>query len=197
MAITRSRRAHWGSSTPPPDTYHSQKNKHPSTPSRCGVLWAKAYSIELGIDIPQKTIHKLTGINERTQRRILSSNQPRTLHNRPDSGPDPRGRNRAITRQETAAISDYLDDPSVPLDDRGKPWLDIAYDSGVSLPKTFHFKPPGYRTIQPQSVQRACKSDEGIINAICEEEKELTDKQAKARNTWTDEQLAEKPHSED
>jgi hypothetical protein len=82
----------------------------------------------------------------------LSLNQPRTLYNRPDSGLDPYGRNRAITRQETAAISDYLDDPLVPLDDRGKPWLDIVYNSGVSLPKTFYFKPPGYRTIQPQSV---------------------------------------------
>jgi hypothetical protein len=85
----------------------------------------------------------------------------------------------------------------VPLDDRGKPWLDIAEEAGVSLPKTYHFKPPGYRTLQPQCIQRAMKEDEGFINAVCEEEKELTDKQAKARNHFTDGQLIKRLHSED
>jgi hypothetical protein len=59
------------------------------------------------------------------------------------------------------------------LDDRGKPWQDIAEDAGVILPKTTRFKPPGLCTIEPQSIRRACKSDEGIINTVCDEEKEL------------------------
>ena len=119
--------------TPPPDLRHTQKHKHALTPSRCGVLWANLFSKELGIPIPEKTIHKLTGIDSRGQLRILSSKRTRTVHNKPDSGPDPRGRQRAIPQSETAAIADYLDDSTVPLDDRGKPWLDVAHEAGVSL----------------------------------------------------------------
>jgi hypothetical protein len=60
------------------------------------------------------------------------------------------------------------------LDDRGKPWQDIAEDAGVILPKTTHFKSPKLCTVEPQSIRRAYKSDEGIINAVCDEEKELS-----------------------
>jgi hypothetical protein len=69
----------------------------------------------------------------------------------------------------------------VSLDDKSRPWLDIATDAGVILPETYHFKPPSMRTVTTHAIQKACKSDEGLINAICEEEKELTDKQARAR----------------
>ena len=54
-----------------------------------------------------------------------------------------------LLRSETAAISNYLDDPDVPLDDKGKPWLSIAEDASVTLLKTLHFKPPGVRTVEP------------------------------------------------
>ena len=80
---------------------------------------------------------------------------------------------------DTSAISNYLDDYTVPLDDKGLPWLDIAEQAGVDLPKTSHFKPPGLRTVSTQTLQRACKADEDLINAICKEEKELTKTQAK------------------
>jgi len=98
----------------------------------------------------------------------------RTLHNQPDSGPDLRGRKRALAHIETAAIGHYLDDKSVPLDDRGKSWQDIAEAASAILPKTPHFKPPGLRTVTPHTIQQSCKLDEDIINAKCEEEKELT-----------------------
>jgi hypothetical protein len=135
-------------------------------------------------------------VKPRTQTRILASKQPRTLHNQPDLGPDPRGRKRGLNRSDTAAISNYLDDPKVPLDDKGKPWLDIAEDAGVELPKTTHFKPPGTRTITPKSVYIACKADEDIITAVCEEEKELTKEQADYRLDFCTEQLPNRPHSE-
>ena len=134
-------------------------------------------------------MRKVTGVAERVQTRILASKQVRTRHNQPDSGPDPRGRKRGLTRTETAAISDYLDDSTTSLDDKGKPWLDIATDAGVKLPKTTHFNPPGLRTINPKPIQRACKDDEDIINAICEEEKELTQKQADTHLDWINKQL--------
>jgi hypothetical protein len=75
---------------------------------------------ELGIFIPLSTIGKVTGVTERSQSRILASKQPRTLYNQPDFSPNLRGRKRAILRSETAVINDYLDDASVPLNDKGK-----------------------------------------------------------------------------
>jgi hypothetical protein len=137
----------------------------------------------------------VTGVPPRGQTRILASKQARTLYNQPDSSPDPRGGKRALTRQDTSAIADYTDDGTIPLSDRGAPWLDIAMEAGVTLPETYHFKPPGMRTVTTRAVQRACKSDEDLINAICEEEKELTKKQANARNNFTDIQLQKRPRS--
>ena len=96
---------------------------------------------------------------------------------------------------KTAAIADYLDDETVSLDDRGAPWQDIAEAAGVELPKTQHLKPPGLRTLTSQSIQRACRDDEDIINAVCEEEKELKKEQAKQRYEHAIEQLTLRPRS--
>jgi hypothetical protein len=71
------------------------------------------------------------------------------LHNRQDLDPDPRGAKRALKRSETAAIADYLDEPKVPLDDKSMPWLSIAENAGVTVPRILHFKPPGVRDIEP------------------------------------------------
>jgi hypothetical protein len=183
--------------TPPPDLAHEQKLKHPKTPSRCGVWYAKLFGQELGITIDAEFIRKVTGVPPRGQSRILTSKQVRSLHNQPDSGPDPRGRKRALIRQDTSAIADYTDDRTVPLDDRGGPWLDITMEAGVTLPQTYHFKPPEMRIVTTRAVQRACKTDEDLINAICKEEKELTQTQADERNDFTDINLKKRPHSKD
>jgi hypothetical protein len=55
MARIRTRKSRARHFTPP-DLKHTQKLKHPRTPSRCGVLWAKAFSQELGITIKQDII---------------------------------------------------------------------------------------------------------------------------------------------
>ena len=136
--------------TPPPD--FSAKEGQANTPQRSAVIFAKYLSQETKIPIPQSTIRRITNLPERTQTRILAEKEVRTLHNRQDLRPDPRGRKRAILRLDSATISDYLDNPTVPLDDRGKPWLDLAEDAGIHLPKTQHFKPPGIRTVEPQTV---------------------------------------------
>jgi hypothetical protein len=161
--------------TPPRDlsTYVGQ----PKTPQRANVLFAKALSQRLNIPIPQDLIRDLTGVPPRNQTRILSSKQVRTFHNRPDSGPDPRGKKRALARSDTAAIANYLNDPHVSLNDKGKLWQDIAEAAGVELPDTYHFKPAGFRTISAKGVRQSCKRDEGIINAVCKEEKELSREQ--------------------
>ena len=98
-----------------------------------------------------------------------------------DKGLDPRGRPNTFTYTETARIADYLDDPKVPLDNKSKPWRDIIDAAGVELPYTMHFKPPGLRTIQPQTIQQSCQKDKRIINTVYDEEKELSYAQARWR----------------
>lgn len=145
MARIRARKSVTRHYTPPREL--SQLDGQAKTPQRAAVIAAKAYAQELGIPIPKSLVRKVTGVTERVQSRILASKEVRTRHNTVDKGPDPRGRKRCITRSETAAIASYCDDESVPLDDRGAPWRDVAEASGVQLPKTFHFKPPGYRIV--------------------------------------------------
>jgi hypothetical protein len=193
MPPIRTRRSRARHFTPPIDLSFSDGQI--KTPQRCAVLTAKVLAQELNIQIPQEIVRKISGVPPRNQTRILASKQTRTLHNLPNIGPDPRGRKRALKRSDTAAVGDYLDDSHTSLDEKGAPWLDIAVQAGVDLPQTTHFKPPGLRTVNTQSVQRACKEDEGIINAICEEEKELTEIQATARTDWIDIQLEVRPHS--
>ena len=183
--------------TPPPDLAYQPEQGQVQTPQRCGVIYAKVFAQKLGIPIPKELVREVTGVAERIQTRILASKEVRTRHNQVDKGPDPRGRKRALTRSDTSAISDYLSDPTTSLDDKGEPWLDVAESAGVTLPETYHFKPPGHRMIQTQSVQKACKEDEDLLNAICEEEKELLGYQAENRLRWIDEQLPARPHSED
>ncbi|KIN01395.1 hypothetical protein OIDMADRAFT_145468 [Oidiodendron maius Zn] len=165
------------------------------TLQRCAILTARLLAQELNIQIPQPLLYSLTGVPPCNQSRILASKQVRTLHNQVDKGPDPRGRKRALKRSDTAAIADYLDDSNTLLDKKGAPWHDIAEQAGIKLPCTTHFKPLGLRLVNTQSIQRACKEDKGIINAICEEEKELTDAQATVCLDWIDIQLTIRPHS--
>ncbi len=77
---------------------------------------------------------------ERTRSRILKEKEARTYYNRLDLGLDPRGKKRALLRSETATITNYLDDKSIILDDKGKPWLNITKDTRVDLLETIYFK---------------------------------------------------------
>jgi hypothetical protein len=107
--------------TPPEDLIHSIEHSHPKTPSRSVVLGFKLLAQKKNIRITQQDIQEVFRIPRRVQSRILASKHVRTLYNLLDSGPDPQGRPRKITRQETAAIADYLADPNVPLFNKGAP----------------------------------------------------------------------------
>ena len=180
-AIQKPRKSRARPYTPPPDFVHTAGAQlDPETPSRSRVIMVKLLA-QKDYHIPQEVVREITSVPPRVQSRIIASKQPRRLHNRPDSGPDPRGRKRKLTRSDTAAVGNFLDDDSTTLDEKGLPWQDLAESSGVELPKTYHFKPAGYRELHLKAIQRACKQDEKIINAKAEEEKLLDEKQATAR----------------
>ena len=104
---------------PPSDLIHTPYIDI-ETPSRCGVLYARLFSQATGQRISSATIRVVTGVAERDQSRILALKQVRMTHNIPDSGPDPRGRKPAILRSDTAAITLYLSDNKVDINDKGK-----------------------------------------------------------------------------
>jgi len=156
-------------------------DKQITTLQRCGVYYARLFARRLNITIPSAIVREITGVPPRNQSRILAEKTVRTCHNQVDKGPDPRGRKRALLRSDTRAIADYLSDSEPDIDARGKPWLDIAEAAGVQLPNTYHFNPPGYRTIDPKTIQQSCKRDKGIINAMAEEERDLTKLQTTER----------------
>jgi len=180
----------------PPIELSTSISGHIQTPQRCGVLYAKLFAQRLGIQIPNKIVEEVTGVADRTQRRILGSKQPRSLTNIPDNL-EPRGRNRAITKQESSAVATYLDDDSVDIDDKGKPWIEILRDSGVDIPQTIHFNPSGYHDISERGIRNTLFRDEKIINAVCEEERDLSKKQAETRIIWRDKVLEDRPKDDD
>ena len=121
--------------TPPPDLRHRCNKSHPRTPSRTAVITAKLIAQRMGITIPRSIVREITGVPESMQSRILASHEVRTLYNQSDVGPDPRGRPRAFTRNETIAVEDYLQDPLRTLSEKGAPWPDIVEEAGVALLK--------------------------------------------------------------
>jgi hypothetical protein len=74
-----------------------------------------------------------------------------------------------------------VDNPLVSINDLGAPWKNLAESAGVFFPETYYFKPPGRRIVTLLIIQRTCKQDKGIINIVCEEEKELSRKDADTR----------------
>jgi DDE superfamily endonuclease len=185
----RSRARHF---TPPLDL--NQCDGQARTPQRAGVFYAKLFAQALGTPIPSSIVEQITHIPPRTQSYILKTGHIRTLHNATE-GPDPRGRPRTLSRGDTAAIADYLEDPNTTLEEKGAPWLDIAEQAGVHVGETTHMKPPGKRTLNTRSVQHACKRDEDIINALADEEKLLPKSVAEAKSDWSTQQLKERPYS--
>ena len=144
MARIKCRKSKACQYTPPSDVY-TKDRKHPQTPSRSGVIFAKLFTQATGQPIPKSIVRGITGISERSQTKILQSHQLRTRHNRFDSSPDSRGRKPVLLRLDTAAIGSYLNDDSIPLEDCGVPWKDVAEAAGVTLLNTQKFKPPGTR----------------------------------------------------
>ncbi|PVH68381.1 hypothetical protein DL98DRAFT_522798 [Cadophora sp. DSE1049] len=194
MARRRSRRKK--DYTPPPDLAHDGTGQV-DTPARTAVIVCKLVEQELNVPIPCALVQKISGVPPRSQSRTLTSHSPRKLEHRPDSGPDPREGRSKITRNDTAAIFNHVDNPATSMKQKGLPWGDVARDAGVMLPQTIHFFPSGKRQVSEYTIRKRCAEDEDMINAVAEEERELTKDQAKNREDWRVEQQEERPYPED
>lgn len=98
---------------------NTDSEKRAETPVRAAVLATKVIGPHFGIQIPEEAVHEAFGVSLRSQRRILACKQPRRLHNQPDASFGPRGCKCTLWRKDIAVIGRYVDDPTVPLDDKG------------------------------------------------------------------------------
>ena len=82
--------------------------KHDHTPKKAAILGAVCYLEKNHIHRLKRDVFRHFDVSERTGFRWTTKNEPRRLHNRPDSGPDPRGRKRKLTRDDLRKMEDFL-----------------------------------------------------------------------------------------
>jgi hypothetical protein len=163
--------------TPPPSLFKEQG--HAATPQKSAIFAIKYFCQIRNIKAPTTAeLQLITGVAPRAQSRVVQSNECRTLYNQVEKGQDPRGRKRTVSEVATEPVANYLTDPLTSLEDKGQPWLDIVDLAGAQVD-----------TSCSKTIQRACKRDYGIINAICEEEKLLDKRQANKRLLFVDKYL--------
>ncbi|PVH85163.1 hypothetical protein DL98DRAFT_568394 [Cadophora sp. DSE1049] len=147
----------------------------------------------IGKAIPVAIVEKVTKLSARVQSHIIATGHVRRTYNIEDSGPDFRRRYLAFTKSETSVVYDYLTDPSIAFKDKGKPWQDIVKDADVLLLQTRHLKLLGRRDINEKGIQRVFRKEESLINAVAEEETELSKSQADSRIDWSIEVRKDRP----
>jgi hypothetical protein len=88
----------------------------------------------------QSLVRNITGVPERNRTRILSSNKPCTLYDRPNSRPGTSRRKRAFLGEKQKQLQSLvLDVPKVSLDDKGMshrigPVLTSIHNRSASAP---------------------------------------------------------------
>ncbi len=103
--------------------------KHHHTPKKAAVLGTLHYLQDHHLRVRKGEIFHYFHVPQRTGFRWLAENEPRRLHNRPDSGPDPRGRPRKLTREDLQKMEDIL---AGGFHGRILNWQQLAAAAGIS-----------------------------------------------------------------
>jgi len=82
--------------------------KHDHTPQKAAVLGTLHYLKDHHFRVRKEDVFHYFNVPPRTGFRWTAENNSRRLHNPPDSGPDPRGRKRKLTREDLRKIEDIL-----------------------------------------------------------------------------------------
>ena len=82
--------------------------KHDHTPKKAAILGAVCYLEKNYIYRSKRDVFRHFDVSERTDFRWTTKNEPRRLHNRLDSGLDPRDRKRKLTRDNFRKMEDFL-----------------------------------------------------------------------------------------
>jgi hypothetical protein len=73
--------------------------------------------------------------------------------------------------------------------------LALAREAGIDIPDTLYSRMDTYESLNERSIQKHYRTNENLINAVCEEEKELLEIQANNPLDFADTQLKQKLHS--
>jgi len=103
--------------------------KHFSTPKKAAVLGTLHYLQDHHIRVRKEDVFRYFNISRRTGFYWAVENEPRRLHNHPDSGPDPRGRKRKLTREDLQKMEDIL---MGGFEWRVLNWQQLATAAGIS-----------------------------------------------------------------
>ena len=82
--------------------------KHDHISKKAAVLGAIHYLENHHMHLRKRDVFRYFDVPKRTGLRWTAKNEPRRLHNRPDLGPDPRGRKRKLTRDDLRKMEDFL-----------------------------------------------------------------------------------------
>lgn len=161
-----------------------EENSHVPTLVRAGILGARYLARRTGQNVTNQTLSTIFGVTLRTTERIVTSKQVHTRHNIPDSGPEPRGPTRDITRQETATVGSYLDNADIEAG--SAPWHEIFAEAGVKKDN-----------LSGKTLKRAMREDEDIGSYKAAVKEELPPYIKRKRLDWCKKQLQRRPHSKD
>src|SRR6266480_1869700 len=78
----------------------TQPLQHAHTPKKAAVLGTLSYLQDHHIHVRKEDVFHYFNVSRQTGFRWTAENEPRRLHNRPDSGPDPRGCKEKLTRED-------------------------------------------------------------------------------------------------
>ena len=86
----------------------TQPLQHAHTPKKAAVLETLSYLQDHHIRVWKEDVFHYFNVSRRTRFCWTAENKPRRLHNHPDSGPDPCGRPRKLTRDDLRKMEDVL-----------------------------------------------------------------------------------------
>ena len=92
----------------PPSFEPTESLKHDHTPKKDAILGAVRYLEHHHMHRRKRDIFQHFDVPNRTGFRWITKNEPRRLHNRPNSDPDPRSRKRKLIRDDLRKIEDFL-----------------------------------------------------------------------------------------
>ena len=82
--------------------------KHDYIPKKAAVLGAVSYLENHHMYLQKRAVFQHFDVPERTGFRWTIKNEPRRLHNRPDSDPDLRSRKRKLSYNNLRKVKDFL-----------------------------------------------------------------------------------------
>ena len=84
--------------------------KHDHTSKKATVLGTLLYLKDHHLPLRKLELYRYFNVPRQTGSRWIRENEPRRIHNRPDSDSDPRGRPRKLTRENLQDMEDILTD---------------------------------------------------------------------------------------